>query len=210
MTLIVQNFVFASKEFNQLATWLKILFQRKIQRKVFCFEFLAFFAKYYSYQKMSNVYGHFCDQCGSFDTHIDIVYDIICHMTYAINVIKWHFMTYVIWHKMSYTMSIWVYEEPNWSHKLTLNVWHLLVERKVCEKMQRNWNTIFFFVFSFGIFCGSLFLIATGLVNLQLWNSTKLQILDILLIRVVFPDSAPPITTTFNFLIGSSSLQSRS
>ena len=28
---------------------------------------------------MSNVYGYLRDQCGPFDTHIDIVYDILCH-----------------------------------------------------------------------------------------------------------------------------------
>ena len=33
------------------------------------------------------------DQYASFDTHIAIVYDILCHMVYDINVIKPYFMT---------------------------------------------------------------------------------------------------------------------
>ena len=50
---------------------------------------------------------------GSFDTHIAMVCDILCRMTFVIVCHKMTFMTDVIWHKVSWTIAIWVSNEPS-------------------------------------------------------------------------------------------------
>ena len=91
--------------------------------------FFAFFSNFFPFQGVSIPWINLSVQYGSFDTHIDILNDILCHMAYVIKCRKmakygilWHFMTYAIWHKMSLSMSIWVSKEPYRSDKLICGI----------------------------------------------------------------------------------------
>ena len=83
------------------------------------------------------------DQYGSFDTHIAILYDIFCHMTY---VIKWRFMIfYDICH-----MTWDVIKYANMGIKRTVSIRQIdlwgsepLESNKIMKKMQKTEMTIF-------------------------------------------------------------------
>ena len=64
---------------------------QKIQRKYFLFSFLDFSSYFVLVKCLLATWITLSDQYASFDTHIAILYDILCHMAY---VIKCHKMAF--------------------------------------------------------------------------------------------------------------------
>ena len=59
----------------------------------------------------------------------------------------WHFMTYIIWHKMSWTIAIWISKEPYESDKYSREkIFYSFLFILQC-KMQKKQPTTFSFVF---------------------------------------------------------------
>ena len=69
----------------------------KIQRKSCFFSFLNFLPNFLSGEWFYCLWLNLSDRYGSFDTHIDLLYDVLCLMAY---VIKCHKMPYfaILWH----------------------------------------------------------------------------------------------------------------
>ena len=51
-----------------------------------------------------------------------MICDILCRMTFVIVCHKMTFMTDVIWHKVSWTITIWVSNEPSWLVQLIYSI----------------------------------------------------------------------------------------
>ena len=84
----------------------------------------------------------------------------------------WHFMTYIIWHKMSWTIAIWISKEPYESDKYSCEkIFYSFLFILQC-KMQKQ-KTTFSFVFLSRSLCK--FKIKTSnlihyLISLFIWN----------------------------------------
>ena len=73
-------------------------FAKKYAGNILISVFLHFWSYFVPMKRFSCPKSNLSDQCGSFDTHIAILYDALCHMA---SVIKCHFMTDAIWHKVT-------------------------------------------------------------------------------------------------------------
>ena len=114
------------------------------------FQFFAFFSLFFLVLRVQYPIAQFVWSIRSFDTHIGILCDILCHMAYVVKRHKtpfydvlWHMIYDIKCHKVcQYGYQKNRIDQTNWS----MGYWTLR-NKKNNEKNAKNWNVKFSFVF---------------------------------------------------------------